>query len=94
LVWRGLGQAYDDKGNPVSAIDAYSRAIERNNNFAIEDRARSYLATGDYDHAMDDAASFIMRMHENPASLSLRCRLRVMADKDRDAALADCDAAL
>lgn len=93
-AWQGLGRAYEDNGDHASAVGAYTQAINHGDDLVLKDRALTYFALGDYDQAMADATTFIARMHQNAQSLGLRCRLAAMADRDREAALADCDAAL
>ena len=95
-TWSSLGEAYLDKGDLAAAIDAFTHVINDDQIWLGRiGRAIAYARSGNYDAALGDADEFIkINRGGNAQSFGLRCRVRAIADKEREAALADCDAAL
>jgi tetratricopeptide (TPR) repeat protein len=95
-TWSALGEAYADKGDFSAAIDAFTHTINDDQIWLGRiGRALAYARSGNYDAAIADADEFIkINRGGNAQSLALRCRVRAIADREREAALADCNAAL
>ena len=80
--------------DPTGAIPALEKAvqIEPDNPQPHELRAEAYDLVGRYDEAVKDLDALIAKFPGNAELLMTRCRVRAMAGRELDRALADCKA--
>jgi tetratricopeptide (TPR) repeat protein len=97
------GEALDLRGRSLAALGRYGEALadlnqavrlDPRNTDALEDRGSVYQATGHYDAAIGDFSTSIGVDSGDPTAWNGRCWARMLADKQLEAALSDCNRAL
>ncbi len=90
----GRGMLADIEHRPKDAVEAYTRALQRDpdNAYALTQRALAYAALGDAEHALADRSAYVQSHSDDPDAYIARGN--VFLDHGRyDEALADFDRA-
>ena len=90
------GIAHKDARQFEEALADFNTALELSPRLAgaLHERLDLYEKTGEFDKAIADAARELEIEPNDPMALDDRCRSRAEANKELDAALADCELAL
>jgi tetratricopeptide (TPR) repeat protein len=91
-----LGQIYLEQADIENAREVYDGmvVVARDDPQARAARGVFFAATGDFDSAMKDAQAAFGAAPDSADALAGRCLIRAVANRELDAGLADCDAAL
>ncbi len=96
-------EALDLRGRALAALGRHSEALadlnqavrlDPRNSDALDDRGSVYQAMADYDAAIGDFTASISVDPGDPTAWNGRCWVRMLADRQLEAALSDCNRAL
>src|SRR5206468_1828656 len=92
----GLGKIAAAQGRYADAIVQYNKAaaLRPNDSMILIARANAYAVSGDYQKAMADDNTVVGTFEGYGFAYNSRCWDRAIANRDLDAALADCNQAL
>ena len=87
-AWRGLGDVFGLRGDPVNALEKYERAAARDINDVDTyiGRAQARLATGDMGGAFADADFAVRLRASSPLPYIIRAALKLQAGRPAEAA--------
>ena len=95
-LYLNLGIALTDAKRYDEALAAFNKALELSPQFtaALSERGNMHVNMGRFDEATADYSRSLEINPNDPVALQDRCRSRADANKDLNAALADCELAL
>jgi tetratricopeptide (TPR) repeat protein len=96
MAHNNRGVAYLGLSDEAHALADFDAAVRLNPDYleALGNRAMAYDAMHDFTRAIADYGAILKAQPQNADALNARCWDRAFANRELDAALADCDAAL